>query len=50
VLELGNTNYINHSDNPNIDNEGQALKDINIGDELTCNYKLFDSSCDYESA
>ena len=49
VLELGNTNYINHSDNPNIDNEGQALKDINIGDELTCNYKLFDSSCDYES-
>ena len=47
VLELGNTNYINHSDNPNIDNEGYTLKDINIGEELTCNYKLFDSSCGY---
>ena len=49
VLELGNTNYINHSDNPNIDNEGYASRDINIGEELTCNYKLFDSSCDYEN-
>ena len=49
VLELGNTNYINHSDNSNIDNEGYASRDINIGEELTCNYKLFDSSCDYES-
>jgi len=49
VLELGNTNYINHSDSPNIDNEGYALRDINIGEELTCNYKLFDSSCDYRN-
>lgn len=47
VLELGNSNYMNHSANPNIDNEGYTLKDINIGEELMCNYKLFDSSCGY---
>ena len=49
VLELGNTNYINHSDSSNIDNEGYASRDINIGEELTCNYKLFDSSCNYNN-
>jgi SET domain-containing protein len=35
--------YVNHSDNPNtevIDDTDVALKDINIGEEITSNYPL----------
>jgi SET domain-containing protein len=47
VLDLDNSRFMNHSDNPNTsfpydDVYGYATKDIKIGDELTCDYKEFD--------
>ena len=44
VLGIDNEKYLNHSDNPSVDDEGYALKDIKIGDEITINYKDFDDS------
>ena len=44
VLGLDNEKYLNHSDNPSVDDEGVALKDIKIGDEITINYKDFDDN------
>ena len=46
-LDLDNSRFMNHSDKPNtsfpIDSEyGYAIKDILIGDELTCDYREFD--------
>ena len=38
--------YVNHSDDPNLDDDGFAIKDINIGDEIVINYKDFDDSID----
>ena len=44
VMGIDNEKYINHSKDPNDDDDGRALKDINIGDEITANYKDFDDS------
>ena len=45
VLSFGHEPYMNHDFDPNVDTYGRALKDINCGDELTCNYVLLDSRC-----
>jgi hypothetical protein len=46
VLELDNGRFMNHSDCPNTNFEafytGYAISDIEIGEELTCNYFDFD--------
>jgi SET domain-containing protein len=46
VLELDNGRFMNHSEVPNANFEefysGYALRDIEIGEELTCNYFDFD--------
>ena len=44
VMGIDNEKYLNHSDDPSVDDEGYALKDIKIGDEITINYKDFDDS------
>ena len=44
VMGIDNEKYLNHSDDPNVDDEGYASKDIKIGDEITINYKDFDDS------
>ena len=44
VMGIDNEKYLNHSDDPNVDDEGYALKDIKIGNEITINYKDFDDS------
>ena len=46
VLGIDNEKYLNHSDDPSVDDDGIALKDINIGDEITINYRDFDDSID----
>jgi len=41
ILDLDNTRFMNHSENPNIlflEDHGIATKNIKIGEELTCNY------------
>ena len=46
VLELDNGRFINHSESPNTNfgefYAGYALRDLAIGEELTCNYFDFD--------
>ena len=42
VLGLDNEKYLNHSEEPSVDDDGIALKDIEIGDEITIDYKDFD--------
>jgi SET domain-containing protein len=41
-----NAKFMNHADEPNCDDSGPhhtvALRDIHAGEELTCNYRLFD--------
>ena len=44
VLGLDNEKYLNHSEDPSVDDDGIALKDIKIGDEITIDYKDFDDS------
>jgi SET domain-containing protein len=44
VLGIDNEKYLNHSDDPSVDDNGIALKNINIGDEITVNYRDFDES------
>ena len=44
VLCSDNAKFMNHSNNPNIKCNGQydvALKDIKVGEEITCNYNEF---------
>ena len=45
ILNLDNSRHLNHSDSPNLDMDENgnniAVCDIEIGVELTCNYKLF---------
>jgi hypothetical protein len=47
VLCSDNAKFMNHSDEPNIDSGGVtedvALRDIQPGEELTCDYRLFDA-------
>ena len=42
VMGIDNEKYLNHSNNPNVNDNGIALKDIKIGDEITVDYKDFD--------
>ena len=44
VLGLANEKYLNHSDDPSVNDDGVALKNINIGDEITIDYRDFDDS------
>ena len=47
-VELDNGRFMNHSETPNTDftafNNGYALRDIEAGEEITCNYYEFDST------
>ena len=42
VMGIDNEKYLNHSKNPSVNDNGIALKDIKIGDEITVDYKDFD--------
>ena len=42
VMGIDNEKYLNHSNDPNVNDNGIALKDIKIGDEITIDYKDFD--------
>ena len=44
VLGLDNEKYLNHSNDPSVNDDGIALKDINIGDEITIDYRDFDDN------
>jgi len=44
VLGLDNEKYLNHSKDPSVDDDGIALKDIKIGDEITIDYRDFDDN------
>jgi SET domain-containing protein len=40
---------MNHSESPNCDDRGSAtstIRDIQMGEELTCDYRLFDTEFD----
>jgi len=51
IVNLDNARYMNHSDNPNIcekdDGCNYATRDIKIGEEITCDYRIFDGSLNY---
>ena len=42
VMGIDNEKYLNHSNNPSVNDNGIALNDIKIGDEITVDYKDFD--------
>lgn len=46
VVDFDNGRFMNHSVQPNTDftvfDKGFALRDIMVGEELTCNYAEFD--------
>jgi len=44
VMGIDNEKYLNHSNDPSVDDNGIALKDIKIGDEITIDYKDFDDN------
>jgi len=44
VVGIDNEKYLNHSKDPSVDDDGIALKDIKIGDEITIDYEDFDDS------
>ena len=44
VLGIDNEKYLNHSNDPSVNDEGIALKNIKIGDEITIDYRDFDDS------
>ena len=57
ILCADDARFFNHSDNPTCidsdsipDEEGidVAARDLESGEELTCNYKVFDASFDYK--
>lgn len=47
-VELDNGRFMNHSETPNTDftafHTGYAIRDIAVGEEITCNYYEFDST------
>ena len=47
-IELDNGRFMNHSETPNTDftafHKGYAIRDIAVGEEITCNYYEFDST------
>ena len=44
VMGIDNEKYLNHSADPSVNDNGIALKDIKIGDEITIDYRDFDDS------
>ena len=44
VMGIDNEKYLNHSAAPSVNDDGIALKDIKIGDEITIDYRDFDDS------
>ena len=44
VMGIDNEKYLNHSKDPSVNDEGIALKNIKIGDEITIDYREFDDS------
>lgn len=55
ILCFDDARFFNHSDNPNCvgasptdDGIDIAARDIQAGEELTCNYKEFDQDVDYK--
>lgn len=45
VVNLDNARYMNHADDPNLierDGANYAIRAIEIGEELTCDYRVFD--------
>ena len=44
VMGIDNEKYLNHSDDPSVNDDGIALKNIKIGDEITIDYNNFDGS------
>lgn len=46
ILDLDNGRFMNHDDNPNSDYDlktGWATRDIKKGEEITCDYRDFDT-------
>jgi len=46
VVNLDNARFMNHSNDPNleeVDGANYALRDIAPGEELTCDYRVFDA-------
>ena len=43
-MGIDNEKYLNHSDDPTVNEEGYALKNIAIGDEITIDYNNFDDN------
>jgi uncharacterized protein len=46
-LDLDNARFMNHSDDPNTEypgHNGYALRDISAGEEITCDYRKFDTA------
>ena len=43
-LGIDNEKCLNHSNNPTVDEDGIALKNIKIGDEITIDYRDFDDN------
>jgi hypothetical protein len=46
IMGLDNEKYTNHSIDPSVNDDGIALKNIKIGDEITIDYRDFDDSVD----
>jgi SET domain-containing protein len=48
ILEADNGRFMNHSETPNTDfagfDQGFAIRDIAQGEEITCNYREFDTT------
>ena len=43
-MGIDNEKYINHSKDPNVDDDGITLKDIKVGDEILMDYRGFDDN------
>ena len=44
IMGIDNEKYINHSKDPNVDDDGITLKDIKVGDEIVMDYRGFDDN------
>lgn len=51
MLGFDNDRFMNHSENPNITDLGGkvvAARDITAGEEITCDYRIFDADWEYK--